>query len=153
MTKTVIMGIGNELLADEGVGVHAARQLMTRELPANTTVLDTGTNLLDALPSLQNAGRIIVLDAMMADEPPGTVYRTTMNNCQCPTTIASMHGFDISRLLALAGNHSRCEVVILGVEPEEITWSMDLSATVSAALPHLVAAAVCELNPAATVSY
>ena len=58
------MGIGNLLLGDEGVGVHAARELLKEELPEGIKVLEIGTSILDALPELEKAHRVIVLDAM-----------------------------------------------------------------------------------------
>lgn len=145
--KTVVLGMGNLLLSDEGVGVHAACSLLEHGgLPAGTEVLSVGTALLDALPAIEKADRIIILDAMKANGPPGTVYRIPFDECKHPQTIASLHGFDLSRVLALAGREDSPEVLVFGVEPAQISWSMDLSELVSAAIPELIAAVYREVG-------
>lgn len=136
--KTLVLGIGNLLLGDEGVGVHAAQALMREDLPESVEVLEVGTSILDALPALEEAGRIIVLDCVKAGGEPGTIYRTPLSECSGSRCIASMHGFDIFRVLALAGRDDLPEVVVYGVEPAFISWSMELSPQVSAALPVLL---------------
>lgn len=71
-----ILGIGNLLLGDEGVGVHVARHLLERcRLPEGVECLDGGTGSLALLESLQTADRIILVDATMDGAPPGTLRR------------------------------------------------------------------------------
>ena len=103
--KTLVLGLGNLLLADEGVGVHAARALMEKGCPEDTTVLDIGTAILEALPDLEIADRVIIIDAVKADGVPGSVYRMPYEEFLKPEVIASMHGFDLSRVLALTSAH------------------------------------------------
>ena len=99
--RLLILGIGNLLLGDEGVGVHAAQALMKKDLPEGVTVLDIGTAILDALPELEKADRVIVIDAVMAGKEAGTVYRIPYDDCEKPERIVSIHGFDLSRVLAM----------------------------------------------------
>ena len=136
--KTLILGIGNLLWGDEGIGVHAARELLEEELPEGTKVLDLGTSILDALGELENSERVIVLDAIEAEGIPGTVYRLDIDSCESPNDIASMHGFDIFALLALTGRNMPAEVIALGIEPASLDWSTKLSPQVSKALPFLL---------------
>ena len=143
---TLVLGIGNLLLGDEGVGVHAARLLTQEKHPPGTEVLDVGSAILDALPALKYADRVIVLDAVMADGPPGTVYRLPFSNCEKPSCLGSLHGFDLSRLMALAGRKNPKDVLILGVEPATISWSMDLSPQVAYALPRFIDAVKREIS-------
>jgi len=135
-----VLGLGNLLLADEGVGVHAAHALASWACPEGVSVLDIGTALLDALPAIESADRVIVIDAMKADGTPGTVYRIPYAECARADIIASMHGFDLSRVLALAGRAEPPDVLVFGVEPQLIEWSLELSPAVAAALPAVVAA-------------
>ena len=79
--QTLIIGLGNELLGDEGVGVHVAHLLQNTELPGSTKVLEVGTAILDALPELEQAKRVIVLDAMKGEGVPGTVYKIPLHHC------------------------------------------------------------------------
>lgn len=143
--QTLILGIGNELLGDEGVGVHAARLLRKESLPKQTKILEVGTAILDALPDLEQADRVIILDAMKDDQPPGTVYKIPLDHCRGASCIASMHGFDIFRVMALAGCSSPPPVLVFGVEPQEINWSLELSTTVTDSMPYLLDAVQAEL--------
>lgn len=143
--RTLVLGLGNLLLADEGVGVHAARAFIDGGCPSDVTVLDVGTGLLDALPAIEGADRIVVVDAVEAGGSPGSVYRIPFADIVRPEIIASMHGFDLSRVLALAGRHEAPEVVVIGVEPERIEWSLELSPAVAAALPAVLAAVRAEV--------
>ncbi len=138
--KTLVLGIGNLLLCDEGIGVHVARALLREELPEETEVLDVGTAILDALPAIESAQRIIVVDAVKADGEPGTIYRMPFDSFAPSPVIASMHGFDLSRVLALAGRGDHPEITVIGVEPGVVDWSLDLSSAVEAVLPLAVRA-------------
>ncbi len=144
--KTLVLGIGNLLLGDEGVGVHAAHALMAQDHPSDVTVLEVGTAILDALPAIEQADRIIVLDAIKADGLPGSVYRLPFDECEHSQCIASMHGFDLSRVLVLAGCTHTPEVLVIGVEPERMTWSLELSPKVQEALPILLLEVAKELR-------
>ena len=143
--QTVILGLGNELLGDEGVGVHAARRLGREILPKQVKVVEVGTAILDALYELEQADRIIILDAMKDGRSPGTVYKIPLEQCSGAGCIASMHGFDIFRVMALAGRNTPPPVTVFGVEPGEIGWSMELSPAVANSLPYLLDAVISEL--------
>lgn len=145
--RTLILGIGNLLFCDEGVGVHVIRALQQEPLPANALPIEAGTAFLDALPEIERAGRIIVVDAMKADGAPGTIYRVPFEECARPEWLASLHGFDLSRVLFLAGRTSFPEVIVYGVEPARIGWSTDLSPEVQEAVSTVVAAIKKELLP------
>ena len=135
--KTAILGLGNELLGDEGVGVHAIRLLAKEKLPEDILLVEVGTAILDALPILEKAENIIISDAMKGDERPGTVYSIDMGDCKGAGCIASMHGFDIFRTMALAGRAEPPTVKVFGVEPEFIGWSLELFENISKSLPYL----------------
>jgi hydrogenase maturation protease len=143
---TVVLGLGNLLLGDEGVGVHAAQALLAGE-PLPAEVLDVGTAVLDALPALAQARRIVVVDAVEAGGPPGSIYRFPIDQAQPRTALAGLHGFDVTRTLALAGaDEVPREVIVLGVEPSRIEWSLELSPAVDAAMPELLAAVRREVS-------
>jgi hydrogenase maturation protease len=135
--KTLVLGLGNLLLGDEGVGVHAAQALMEEHFEG-VEIQDTGTAILDALPALERADRVIVMDAMRGHECPGTIYRIMMDQCMGNSCIGGLHGFDLRSVLTLAGCKTPPEILVLGVEPAVIDWSMDLSPSVKSALPVLL---------------
>jgi hydrogenase maturation protease len=134
----LVLGLGNLLLGDEGAGVHAARALLEEPQPPGTEILDVGTALLDALPAMQEADRIIALDSMKAGGAPGTFYRVALNDCVVPDHIASCHGLSLHHVLALTGRIALPEVIVLGMEPEVIHWSMELSPAVHRNLPRFL---------------
>lgn len=136
--KTLVLGLGNLLLADEGVGVHVAQALQQRGFDETVSVIDAGTAVLDALPQIEAAERIIVVDACMGDAKPGTVYCLKVDECDDKPFIGSVHGFDLKYVMALASRTSLPEVTVIGVQPERITWSMELSPSVAAVVPGVI---------------
>lgn len=136
--RTLILGIGNLLLCDEGVGVHAARALQQENLPSNIITLEVGTAFLDALPEIERADHIIIIDAMKADHAPGTVYRVPLGDCVRPEYTASLHGLDLSRVLFLAGRTLPADVIVIGVEPALIEWGTELSPQIRNTIPALI---------------
>ncbi len=142
MKRTLVMGIGNLLLSDDGLGVHAAKALVGRDLPGWVEVVDVGTAFLDALPALEDAERIIIIDAVQADGPAGQIYRMSLEQC-APREMAGLHDFDIFAMLAMANNHRPVEITVIGVEPGLLTWGLELSPQVAQAMPVLLDT-VCE---------
>lgn len=147
MMKTLILGLGNLLLSDEGVGVHAARALAERELPPGVSVVEAGTAFLDVLPDIEEADRIVLIDAMEGGGAPGSIYRVPFDQCRHPEMLASLHGFDMSRVLFMAGNIRSPEVAVFGVEPATIEWGTELSPAVRRMLPALETAIMNEVAP------
>lgn len=120
--------------------MHAVRGLKKNNLPSDAKILEVGTSILDVLPDLEHAERVIILDAMNGEGEPGTVYRIPLDQCEDSLCIASMHGFDFLQVLKLTKRHDSPDVLVFGVEPAQIGWSMELSREVSAALPFLLEA-------------
>ena len=146
--KVVIIGIGNLILQDGGVGVHAVRELEKRDLPAHVEVIDGGTYLMDLLSVMQEAERIIVIDALRGGGEPGTLYRVTPADLMAETErTLSLHQVGLLEVLGmvrqLGGNP---QVVIIGVEPKEISWGMELTPEVGAKLPRVIDAVFEELG-------
>jgi hydrogenase maturation protease len=133
--RVLVLGLGNLLLGDEGVGVHIAQLLQTEELGNQVEVQDAGTAILDSLPGLEQADLVIVIDAVKAGRAPGTVYRMPLAEFRAKSQIASMHGFDLQRVLRLTRRKHRPKVLVVGIEPEHIDWSLKLSKAVEQALP------------------
>ena len=144
--KILVLGLGNLLLADEGVGVHVAQRLLDSEAIDDVVVLDVGNAVLDALPAIAAADKVIVVDAMKGGGVPGTVYRLSIEDCSSAGPIGSVHGFDMKSVLHLVGRKEPPEVTVIGVEPEVIGWSTELSLAVAEALPDVMATVRQELS-------
>jgi hydrogenase maturation protease len=138
--RILVAGLGNLLLKDDGVGVHAVRALH-HGMPSGVRAVEVGTAVLDALHLIEWADRILAIDAMQADGPPGTVYRFGMTDVADQPITASLHVVDLLAAIRFLTCAHRPEVVVLGVQPETIETGMHLSPRVQAALPRIVAAA------------
>lgn len=132
-----VLGMGNILLKDDGVGVRVAEELQKRELPAGVTVLDIGTGILRMLPELVKAQRLVVVDAMRGGGEPGSIYYYEGTETKTAAR-RSVHDIQFDEVLAhlkLMGRQP--EVEYYGVEPSEIDFSQELSQEVASCIPRL----------------
>jgi hydrogenase maturation protease len=145
----LVLGLGNVLCADDGVGVVALHQLCDAwDLPAGVVAIDGGTLGLALLPLVERADRVILIDAVRADGPPGTPVRLA-GDAVAPAVRdrLSPHQIGVADLLggaALLDRYPR-EVVIVGVVPASVDLAFERTPAVAAALPALVARVVAEL--------
>ena len=146
--KVAIIGIGNLLFKDEGIGVHTIRALEAVEVPAHVDLelIDGGTSP-DLAALLDNAlDKLVIIDAVKAGGKPGKIYRIK------PEDLALEESKEISahelglrqnlKMMLLSGKKPK-EVVIIGVEPEEIGWGTDLSPLLEQKMPQIIKA-ICE---------
>ncbi len=138
--RILVAGLGNELLADDGVGVHAARMLAA-DPPGGAVVVEVGTAVLDALHLFAWADRVLAIDAMMAGGPPGTVYRFGPDSVASEGGEVSLHELGLVGALRLLPAAERPRVTVLGVEPREIAFGLELSPPVAGALGTVAAEA------------
>lgn len=148
--RTVVIGVGSPLMGDDGVGV-AAVELLRRALgPVDgVALLDGGTWGMQLLPDIEDADRLLVLDAIHDGRAPGTVVR--LEKDELPRLLyqkVSPHQIDLREVFALAelkGTFPRLAVA-LGVEPGVVELQDGLSPEVERALPGLLEAAVAQLR-------
>lgn len=134
-STTAVIGVGNEIMSDDGVGVHAVRRLMDMDLPG-IDIWEAGTRALHAADIARNYHRIILIDAMEGGEAPGTVYRVEQPAGQETLGPMSLHSLDVLSGMQLAGEGAP-DAVLFGVEPERIDYGTELSRSVNEALPEL----------------
>jgi hydrogenase maturation protease len=148
--QVVILGVGNLLMGDEGVGVHAVTALEKDFVfPENVRCVDGGTSTNELLGDLEYLDHLIVLDAVAAGLEPGALLRLEGDAVpRAFTTKLSPHQVGISDLLATLTFMGRApkKVVLLGVEPVSLTLDLALSPTVAARVPELVAQVLAELG-------
>jgi len=146
--RILVLGIGNTLLGDEGVGVAVVDQL-TREggLPSHVDLLDGGTGSLVLLEPMREAGRMILVDATADGQPPGTVRRLEPKfSSEYPASLTA-HDIGLRDLLDsfyMLGDEVP-QVVLFAVSiewPQDMRWG--LSPAVEAALPTIAAAVRAE---------
>jgi len=141
LNSNVILGVGNLLRSDEGVGVHAVQALQAAGCEDKVALVDGGTAVFQALSAWDKIDKLIVIDAFQSGAEPGAVVRLSAREVADRTTpVLSLHQqglLDSLALLRQAGL-SLGEVVIFGVEPEAMGWGTELSASVAKAMPRLL---------------
>ncbi len=147
--QVVILGVGNLLMCDEGVGVHAVTALEKElDFPENVRCVDGGTSTHELRGDLEDLDHLIVIDAVLSGAAPGSLVR--LEGAAVPaqfTTKLSPHQVGISDLLAtlkFMGREPK-NVLLLGVEPVRMSLDMELSPEVAARVPELCAQVMAEL--------
>ena len=135
MMQILVLGLGNISLADEGIGIHVAQNLLANEPRDDVVVLDVGNAVADAMPAIAAADKVVVVDAMEGGGPPGSVYRVRIDDYDSADPIGSIHRFDLKSALFMVDRKTPPEVIVIGVEPEVVSWSTNLSRAVKAAFP------------------
>ncbi|MBW1689195.1 MAG: hydrogenase maturation protease [Deltaproteobacteria bacterium] len=146
--RTLILGIGNLILKDEGIGVHVVRALEEKKLPPEVGLIDGGTATMDLLSVIYESERIIVIDALKAGGEPGTIYRCLpedlMETSDRPLSLHQLGLLDVLGMSRQLGGDAA--VVIIGVEPKEISWGLELTEELQAVVPKVVKAVKKELR-------
>jgi hydrogenase maturation protease len=139
---TVVIGLGNPLMADDGVGIAALERLRAAGAPPDVELVDGGTWGMNLLPIIESAGRVLLMDAIDAGGAPGTLH--VLERAQIPRYLAtkiSPHQVDLRDVLALAelrGNLPE-QTVAVGLQPQRVEMSCGLSDAVETRLDDLVA--------------
>ena len=146
--KILVLGLGNVLMADEGIGVHVVRALEKHTLPAGVECLDGGTGGFILLEPMQNADCVILIDAADDGNPPGTVTRTTPRfSHDYPPTLTA-HDIGIKDLLDafyIQGGGPEVVLYAITIDPHQ-PISMSLSAESAKAADEAVARILAELQ-------
>ena len=146
----LVLGLGNLLLRDEGVGVHVVRALDAGPpLPPDVEVLDGATAGFGLIDILSGRRKVIVIDAIEATCAPGSVVRLTIDDL-VPTSSTPLSLHEVGFLEALAATArlgvAPQDIVIFGVRPAVVDYGLELSPTVAALLPRIVQLVLRELR-------
>ena len=145
--KTLVLGLGNVLMGDEGVGVHVVRAVEKHALPANVECLDGGTGGFTLLEPLQEAGRIILIDAAADGNPIGTVTRTTPRFSRDYPPTLTAHDIGVKDLLDvfyIQGGGPDVILYAITIDPQQ-PISMELSDVIAKAAEVAVSEILVEL--------
>jgi hydrogenase maturation protease len=141
-TQLLILGLGNLICADDGLGVTAVHRLWDLyEPPPGVWILDGGTQGLSLLPYVEDAERVILVDAIRDDAVPGSFVR--LDGDEVAPAVAerlSVHQIGVADLLDGARWRDRFpkRLVLLGLVPESVELRLGLSAAVERRLPELL---------------
>lgn len=141
MKDTVIIGIGNILLQDDGVGVHVVAQLEKEALPSTIELVDGGTSTLDTLGYFLYYRKVIVVDCLRAGMEPGTIYKIGPQDIKGyqreNLSIHDVQILDVVKMANMMGKHP--EVVIFGIEPKTIAVDLEMTDLLKAKIPEMIA--------------
>ncbi len=143
--KVVVMGVGNTLLQDDGIGVHVTEALRADGQDATARsdlcfeIIDGGTIGLSLLPDIEDAAAVIVVDASELGQPPGTVeiFRNEEIDRQLSGKRRTVHEVALADLFAAAAirGHSPARRALVAIQPACTEWGLEPTTDVRAAIP------------------
>jgi hydrogenase maturation protease len=145
----LVLGIGNILLRDEGVGVRAIEAMRTLNLPPEVELVDGGTGGADLLDIVCDRRKVIVVDAMDAGATPGTILRLAVKDlADADRPGISLHEIGLLETLAMARHlaSAPAEVCVFGIQPGEIGPGDTLTEVMLAAIPTVIEMVLAELR-------
>lgn len=147
--RTVVLGIGNLLLQDEGIGVHLVQKLADELDRSDVDVIDGGTDP-DIVSCVgDNVERLIIIDAANAGDQPGTIYRFDIGDLESDqSSVVSLHQIgivDSINMMSLLGKRPK-SVTVIGIEPKSIDFGLELSHELSERLPKIIEIVMNEID-------
>ena len=139
--RTLVAGLGNILLGDEGAGVRAVEELQKRrDLPQYVSLVDGGTAGYALIDLMKGYDRLIIIDAVRGGGPPGSIYRLLADDIQQrPELRLSGHQIALPEVLLLAARLGELpETLLLGIEPQEMEYGLHLSDKVNNAVQDVI---------------
>ena len=138
--KIMVMGVGNILLSDEGLGVRFLDELAKFEFPANVEILEGGTAGLELVHLIQDVDFLIIVDAFNGHAEPGALFRFQPGDLQIiPEQYeVSFHQIGIIEVLSMANLLGQApQTLIFGIQPKCLDWGLEISPEISALFPRL----------------
>ena len=147
--RALILGVGNPLMKDDGIGVHTVHELEKLRLPEGVAVLDAGTRGLGLIDLMKEAPKVVFLDAVDMGKKPGTVTRFASEEIKTVTDNVrlSLHEVGLPQVLHLSSRLGVCpEVVIFGIQPKDLGQGIGLSQELKKAVPNIIESVLREVD-------
>lgn len=148
-TPILILGIGNILLQDEGIGVRVIESLRREQLPENVELVDGGTAGADLLDILSDRQTVLIIDAAQSEAAPGTLLKFSPEQfLSRQQALLSLHELDIPQTLKIARllGCAPESVIIFGIVPDVVAPGLELTDTLQKKLPFYTQTILQELN-------
>ncbi|MDI6891820.1 MAG: HyaD/HybD family hydrogenase maturation endopeptidase [Actinomycetota bacterium] len=139
--KIVVLGAGNILLRDEGIGVHVIREMEKMDLPPNVELLDGGTLGIDILNLIEGADKLIIVDAVKTEAETGAIFRFRPEDIKTVSKgyKTSLHQIDLFEALKIAKLMDQYpESIVIGVQPGKIEWGLELFPELRERIPAII---------------
>jgi len=146
----LVLGVGNILLKDEGVGVKVVERMREEyDFGDDVVFYDGATAGLDLMPVMSRYRHIIIVDTVDAGEPPGTIYRFRVDDIDAKVPYkTSLHQIGMVEVFAVSEALGRkLDGVIIGVQPADMSsWGLDLTPEIEAKIPDIIERVLAELR-------
>ncbi len=147
--KIVIIGIGNVLLKDEGIGIHVINELEKYKLPSNVEIYDGGTGGFKLIDLMHGAKRVIFIDAVETGKAPGTIttFKSEDVRSMYPKKKYSLHDTDLLEVIKMVEllEHPP-EIEIMGVQPKTINYGTTLSRELTDSIHDIISTIYNEID-------
>lgn len=148
---TLILGLGNPLRADDGVGPAVIAELRQHDLPADIEVIDGGTPGLETILYFQDHERAIIVDAADMNQPPGHWVRVEYGQVELQGAAGlrgTLHAAGLAEALELGNALDALPraIIIYAIQPQDVGWTEGLSTPVQAAVPQVCTAILAEIQ-------
>ncbi|SPF31455.1 Ni,Fe-hydrogenase maturation factor (hup operon) [Syntrophobacter sp. SbD1] len=147
--RVVVLGVGNELFKDEGIGVHVVRELARQAFTFEVEIIEAGT-VPDCWQGDKPVSRLVVIDAVHGGGEPGAIYKFSPEDVDFGNgMLTSNHQLSFLDSLKI-GEITGCKpekTVIIGIEPKEIAWGTELSDQLRDRIPEIVKIVLQEVSP------
>jgi hydrogenase maturation protease len=147
----VVLGLGNLLMSDEGIGIYIVNKLLKHTAKfSNTEFMDAGTGGLTVLHLIANRKKAVIIECALMGQAPGTIRRFTPDDVKSIKQVShfSLHDVDILKVLDISKQLGECpqEIIIFGIEPAKIEMGSVLSPELSSNLENYIQLISNELN-------
>jgi hydrogenase maturation protease len=140
--RIIVLGVGNELLSDEGIGVHVIKALQKKNsLPPEVEVMEGGTDGFGLINIITDTDRLIVIDSIKGGSEPGTLYKFDIEDAPATPDLfkTSVHQIGILEVINLSSLIGKTpKTTVIGIEPQTISTGMQLSEPVRAKIPRVI---------------
>ncbi|HEX9975180.1 MAG TPA: HyaD/HybD family hydrogenase maturation endopeptidase [bacterium] len=140
--RIIVLGVGNELLSDEGIGVHVVKELRIQDiLPLEVEIMEGGTDGFGLINIITDSDRLIIIDSIKGGSEPGTLYKFDIEDAPgtpdlFKTSVHQIGILEVINLCSLIGKTPKTTVI--GVEPKSIATGMELTEEVREKIPRVI---------------
>jgi hydrogenase maturation protease len=147
----VVLGLGNPLMGDEGIGVYLVERLASSAADhPSVDFLDAGTGGLSVLHDMEGRRKAVFIDCAFMDQEPGAIRRFSPEEVRSTKVLAhqSLHEADLMRMIEIARQLDQApeEIVIFGIQPERVEFGQGLSPTLMNRIDEYIALILQELE-------
>jgi hydrogenase maturation protease len=140
--RIIVLGVGNELLSDEGVGIHVIKELHKMKIfPPEIEVMEGGTDGFGLINIITDTDRLIVIDSIKGGSEPGTLYKFDIEDAPGTPDLfkTSVHQIGILEVINLSSLIGKTpKTTVIGIEPKSITTGMELTEEVREKIPRVI---------------